>query len=146
MIKQLNTAKKSESLTMALKQLTVHAVITVLVSFAKAIGCTKAVKMRHVSRRIMMHIDIGCKRNCWNPFESYGEICVGCGCCSKDKKVRYKARLDLAKRMLKEQLDFNRWAKDERIKELQEANCRSNIRYWKRAIKRYERLLKEVEE
>lgn len=93
----------------------------------------------------MSHIDYGCKRNCWNPFDSYGEICVGCGCCSKDKKTRYNARLELAKRMLKDKLHFELWLDDEEWVKIQERNILCDIHYWERTIKRYERLLKEVE-
>lgn len=50
----------------------------------------------------IMIIDEAVNNNCWNPYESYWKICVGCGCCSKDKKERYKARYELCKRIIEE--------------------------------------------
>ena len=32
----------------------------------------------------VMYVDAPVRGNCWNLRDSYGEICVGCGCCSKE--------------------------------------------------------------
>lgn len=40
-----------------------------------------------------MFVDTGVKQNCWNGRESFGEICVHCGCCSENKEERIKNRI-----------------------------------------------------
>lgn len=51
---------------------------------------------------MMPHISIAAKENCYNTYDSYGEICVHCGCCSEDEIERAKARVALADRMIEE--------------------------------------------
>lgn len=84
------------------------------------------------------HISIAVSKNCYNLYESYGEICVGCGCCSSDKQRRIKARLALNRRMLKEEQEFDRWADDPEIRALQEKNVAENILLFEKEIAKYE--------
>ncbi len=77
-------------------------------------------------------------KKCINP-NSYGEICVGCNCCSSDKKIRYPARLQLYEQQLQQDLNFNRWTKG--LKRLQKRNIKLNITYDKRRIAIYKRLV-----
>ena len=85
------------------------------------------------------------KPNCWNLRDSFGEICVGCGCCSRDKKTRYEARLEACKRQLKENEEFVDWAYEyPNLVDLQKKNTASNIVYWKRRIRYYENKLKNL--
>ena len=80
----------------------------------------------------------GVSKDCINPA-SYGEICVGCGCCSKDKAIRYPARLKMYERELKKAENFNYWMKG--FKRLQRHNQKTNISYCKRRIAIYKRLI-----
>lgn len=91
-----------------------------------------------------VHIDWAVRENCWNLYDSYGQICVGCGCCSSDPKVRAESRLRVCKRMLQEQYDFDDWDEDEGWKETQQKNIRLNIQYFKRRVRYYEKRLKEL--
>jgi hypothetical protein len=87
-------------------------------------------------------MSIPVKRNCYNGFESYGEICVRCGCCSTDKKIRYKARLELHERLLDRSLHFNQWHKG--WIRVQKRNIKKNITWNKYRFAIYKRLLREV--
>ena len=86
---------------------------------------------------MMIHISCGVGKNCWNFYDSYGEICVGCGCCSPNPLDRAKARLAFCERRLEEEKAFDGWI--EGMKELQEKNRQSNIRYFKRRIRYYKK-------
>lgn len=91
-----------------------------------------------------IHICRGIGKRCWNLEDSYGEICVGCGCCSPDVKTRQESRLRVSKRHLQDELDFDNWADDfPRLKAIQERNRKSNIRYYKRRIRYYEKAIAE---
>ena len=90
----------------------------------------------------MIILDYGVNKNCWNHLDSYGEICVGCGCCQKDTTKRRKARLDVLKRWLEESENFDNWSDDEQLREIQEKNIADDIRYYKRKIRYYEKMLK----
>ena len=83
-------------------------------------------------------ICFGINKDCINP-DSYGEICVGCGCCSKDKAIRYPARLKLYQNMLERDRNFNHWIKG--WIRIQKRNQKANITYCKRRIAIYKRLV-----
>ena len=87
-----------------------------------------------------IHVDFAAGKSCWNLIDSYGELCVGCGCCAKDKKVRYESRIRCLERWLKEQYEFNDWIPE--WKEQQEKNIKANIRYFKRRLRYYKAKLK----
>ena len=55
----------------------------------------------------MIHIDRASIKDCYAPEWSYGEICVGCGCCSKDPIVRATARLRYHEIQLEEEKNFS---------------------------------------
>ena len=81
-------------------------------------------------------IDEQVKDKCWNLYDSYGEICVHCGCCARDKATRYKARVDAIKGWIWEQ---ENWYKpDETWEEYQHKNRRKKLRHWKRLLRYYE--------
>lgn len=84
------------------------------------------------------HISIGVNRNCYNLHDSYGMICVGCGCCSFDKQTRITARLKLNRRMLKENQEFDRWDDNPETRALQEKNVAKNISFFEKEIAKYE--------
>ena len=81
------------------------------------------------------------QKDCVNS-DSYGVICVGCGCCSKDNTVRYPARLRMYEEHLQEQLNFDNWIPG--CKRVQRHNRKLNITYNKRRIARYRPLVNEL--
>ena len=82
-----------------------------------------------------IHIDFQRRENCWNLIDSYGEICVGCRCCSSDKRVRYESRIRCLERWLKERQEFDDWI--DGCEEIQKKNIRDDIRYYKRRLRYY---------
>ena len=91
-----------------------------------------------------IHVCMGIRKNCWNLYDSYGEICVHCGCCSDDQKVRAESRLAVAKEHLQEQLDFNRWSDDQKLRAIQEKNRKANIRHYRGQVKYYTKRVEEL--
>lgn len=80
----------------------------------------------HKSRSIM--------GNCQNPYDSYGEICVGCNCCGRmGEDTMWQARYELAARQLSELVEklSNDWYKTN----LQQANICSSISSWSENLK-----------
>ena len=94
----------------------------------------------------MMYIDFGVNENCYNPLESYGEICVGCGCCSKDLKERTESRLALYQRLLDRCVNFHNWVDDPRVRAIQEKNIKIDKKIYKRRIRYYEKRLRGWDE
>ena len=86
---------------------------------------------------MMIHISRGVRKNCWNLYDSYGEICVGCGCCSPRPLERAEARLSFCERRLEELKSFDGWI--EGMEELQKSNINSDIKYFKREIRYYKK-------
>ena len=91
----------------------------------------------------MMHLDFAVGKSCWNLIDSYGEICVKCGCCSNDKKTRYESRIRCLERWLEERKNFDDWIDGWR--ETQEKNIKSDIRWFRRKLRYYKRKLAELE-
>lgn len=89
-------------------------------------------------------VDEQVKDNCWNLYDSYGEICVHCGCCSKDLKVRYKGRVECITEWLKEQESFDRWDDDPEFRAMQQRNHTITIKRLKRQLAYYSKKLMEV--
>ena len=92
----------------------------------------------------MIHIDVGIGKNCWNLYDSYGEICVGCGCCSSDKKTRYESRKRCIENWIKEHENFSNWSDDPYWKKVQKQNIKSDIRLWKKQLRYYTKKLAEM--
>ena len=92
-------------------------------------------------------IDTQVRKNCWNLLDSYGEICVGCGCCSKDMAVRVPARLECLRRWMKDREDFNDWAyEDSGLMAYQKKVVLKDIAYYRKMIRYYEGQMKLIEE
>lgn len=89
-------------------------------------------------------IDEQVRDNCWNLYDSYGEICVHCGCCSEDLKVRYKGRVDCISEWLKEQEAFDRWDDDPEFRAMQQRNHTVTVQRLKRQLRYYSKKLMEV--
>ena len=83
------------------------------------------------------HIDRPTAKQCWNLIDSYGEICVHCGCCSPDKRKRYASRIAVLERWIDEKEHFDRWDDDPEMKALQERNIRSNLKHFRRMLRYY---------
>lgn len=92
----------------------------------------------------MMHICTAIKKNCWNLYDSYGEICVHCGCCSSDPKVRAKARLEVMKEQLDYEEHFDAWCDDPKWRAIQEKNLKSNMKHYKKQIRYYTKRLEQL--
>lgn len=82
---------------------------------------------------------------CWNLYESYGEICVGCGCCSKDPLTRVKARIDVLTRLIGDKETFDQWDEDPDGRALQERNIAADLKVFKRQLLYYRGRLMELE-
>ncbi len=88
-------------------------------------------------------VDYSTTRYCWNHDAFF--TCLGCGCCSKDKDLRYLSRLRYCERMLEEERNFSNWSDDEKLRLIQKENVAANIRYLRRRKSYYKKKLKEVE-
>lgn len=85
-------------------------------------------------------IDFAPQDNCWNQYEAYYN-CIGCGCCVKDREERTRNRLKVLNRLLNEQQEM---LDSEILGYHQKKNIKANIQYFKRKIRYYEKVLKEV--
>lgn len=93
-----------------------------------------------------MVIDRPCIDKCWNWYDSYGEICVGCGCCSKDTLTRVKNRLAVMERQLHEEENFDGWDNEcPSLLAIQKENHESNLRFLKKRIACYKGWLTRLE-
>lgn len=89
--------------------------------------------------------DINAKKDCYALAWSYGEICVGCGCCSEDELTRTKARLEYHRECLKSNEEFDNWFDDDpALLTMQKNNIAHNIEYEKKKIEIYEARLKDL--
>ena len=82
-------------------------------------------------------MDVGVEDKCYATLWSYGQVCVECKCCSKNKKVRIKARLKYWKWWLKESEDFSEFSDDIDTRKIQERNRILNIKDATKKIKYY---------
>jgi len=75
-----------------------------------------------------VHICSSASPVCYNPFDSYGMICVGCNCCGKiDKAIMYQCRIATDKRQLIE--TANQLTDKDYQSELQQRNILLDIEY-----------------
>lgn len=84
-------------------------------------------------------------KDCYNFYDSYGEICVWCNCCGRvDKKTMYRARLELMKRMQESNENFKDWAYEyPELMETQKRNVESNKIYYAEKIAVLEKIIAE---
>ena len=90
-------------------------------------------------------VDVMKKENCYNPFESYGMCCVGCGCCSENPLEQAKSRLALHERLLEENIHFDLWFDDPELRAIQEGNVANSIAWNKDRIATYKAIVSELE-
>lgn len=95
-------------------------------------------------RFAMIHIDRPVYERCWNPYDSFMEICVGCGCCSTDPLERAKSRLEVSERHLKHFLEFDNWDDDPEFRAEQEKNVKASIQNYRGFIRYYKRQVEEL--
>ena len=101
--------------------------------------------LRDSDGNIVGHITIAVRKDCYNLYESFGEICVGCDCCARDKRIRYEARLALHERLLERAKNFNLWAYEyPELMEMQKKNVAADIQYNEKKIEMYKRKLERL--
>ena len=91
---------------------------------------------------MIAHIDRPTAKQCWNLIDSYGMMCVHCGCCSHDKQKRYTSRIAVLERWIDGWEHFDRWDDDPEMKALQERNIRSNLKHFRRMLRYYKGKMK----
>lgn len=90
-----------------------------------------------------MHIDYAVSEDCINLY-SFGEICVHCGCCSRNPNYMdmIRRRIKYYKEMLAEQYSFSDWCENEKLRALQKRNVKANIIDFKRKIRLCKKILR----
>lgn len=91
------------------------------------------------------HIDAQVSSKCWNLYDSYGEICVHCGCCSKDPLTRYNARIEVLLRWIEQCETFDGWIADSSLRAIQETNIARDLKAYRRKLRYYKKKLDEEE-
>ena len=91
-----------------------------------------------------VHVCFAVKPNCYNMQASCYGTCYGCGCCAKDKRVRYESRVRYLQGELEEKEHFKYWDDDPELRARQEENIKSDIKWFKRRIRYYAKRLQEV--
>jgi len=86
---------------------------------------------------VTIHIDFAAQRNCYALGWSYGEICVGCGCCGKPSPERDRARYEYWLDEWEKHVNFKYWSDDAEMRALQEKNHKLNHKYIKSRLNRY---------
>lgn len=92
-----------------------------------------------------VHLCEQVKENCWNFYDSYGEICVHCGCCCEDPEVQAISRLQVLRRELEDQKNFDNWFDDPQWQKVQDENRKENIKHLEKQIAHYEEVLAKIE-
>ena len=81
---------------------------------------------------------------CWNLYDSYGEICVHCGCCSKDPLTRYNARIEVLLRWIEQCETFDGWIADSSLKAIQEKNIARDLKAYRRKLRYYKKKMERL--
>ena len=90
-----------------------------------------------------VNFDFAKKRNCWNLDSVY--TCLGCGCCTKNKRDRYLARIRYCEGKIEELKNFSSWSTDGYLRSLQEVNIAKDFLYFRRRERYYKSKLKDLE-
>lgn len=93
----------------------------------------------------MIHIESAVSKDCINIY-SYGENCIGCGCCSRNSDYRKMiiSRLRYYKQRLYEEQHFDSWSEDEWWRKHQEKIVKSNILLYRRKIRLNKKILRTL--
>lgn len=88
-------------------------------------------------------VDYDISDDCINA-NSYGEICVKCGCCSRNQNYRDRIirQIKYYKEMLNEEYAFDGWDENEYTRKHQEEVVGANILYFNRKIRRCKKILR----
>lgn len=80
--------------------------------------------------------------DCINSY-SYGEICINCGCCSRNLNYRDRTirQIRYYKEMLNNEHNFDNWSESEAGRKYQERVTKANILYFKQKIRRCKKIL-----
>lgn len=84
---------------------------------------------------IVERVAVKAGEKCYALLWSMGEICVQCGCCSKDPITRTLARIDYHTECLNDREHFDNWSDDPEVRALQERNISADIEYHTNKIK-----------
>lgn len=89
----------------------------------------------------MGFVDYGVSEDCINIW-SFGEICVHCGCCSNNPNYRdmILKRIRYYKEWLEEKEEFE-FSENEKLSKIQKENIEADIRFNKRMIRMYKKIL-----
>jgi len=90
-----------------------------------------------MENKVTAFLDFGVQKNCYATLWSYGEICVGCGCCGKPSPQRDKARLEYWQEELSRLGNFPYFADDPKLRALQERNIAIDLPIAKRLVRYY---------
>lgn len=93
-------------------------------------------EIRTIDERLVGYVDEQAKKECYATAWSFGEICVGCGCCSDDPMTRVQARIAYHKELLYNDRHFDGWWEDDpKILALQKRNVAENIKWGEAKLK-----------
>lgn len=117
----------------------------VTVCGANGSGKTRIAVVRFRKGENMIHIESAVSKDCINLY-SFGEICVGCGCCSRNPDYRNMiiSRIRYYKQRLYTSQHYNDWDKDEQCRKFQEKIVKDNILYYKRKIRLNNKILRTL--
>lgn len=87
-------------------------------------------------------LDEGVKKDCWNLRDSYGEICVHCGCCDEDLKVRTESRVRTLEIWIEELESFDEWDEDPLRRAFQEDSIQDDLKTYKQQMRYYKKRLR----
>ena len=92
-----------------------------------------------------IHIDYSPSDDCIND-DSFGCICVKCGCCKLNPNYRdmIRRRIKYYKSKLAEQYTFDNWSDSDHWKKIQKRNIQSNIRYFKQRIRICKKIMRTM--
>lgn len=94
---------------------------------------------------MQINSDMSTDRDCMNS-ESYGEICVSCGCCSRNSNYRNRTirRIRYYRDRMKEIENFQEWSENPSLRGREKKNVRQNILYCQRKFRLYKKILKTL--
>jgi hypothetical protein len=109
----------------------------------------KLIKLNHKqkeSNKPPGFIDFKASENCYAPLWSFGEICVGCDCCdrNKNKLDMYKSRLKYHRTQLDHNANFQHFSTMPNIRKIQEKNIEKSIEYDQKEIEKLKLIIKSL--
>ena len=96
----------------------------------------------------MIQICMQVSKNCIN-IDSYGVMCVHCGCCEEynpNVKDRTEKQIKSYNERLQEEYNFDNYSENEEMAEIQRKNVETNIKYFKEMIEKLEHFFDMLKE